>query len=109
MAASDRRGDDAVTALTSEDVYRALKAHPGWIVERDRIHRDLRFPSFTAAMEFINRVAAIAERVGHHPNMRLHEWCFVELEIYSHISGGLTKNDVELATAIDAMIEETSQ
>ncbi|MDQ6846320.1 MAG: 4a-hydroxytetrahydrobiopterin dehydratase [Candidatus Dormibacteraeota bacterium] len=103
MAASDRPA-----ALTPEDAYRALKAHPAWIVERDRIHRDLRFASFAAAMEFINRVAALAESVGHHPNIRLHEWCFVELEIYSHVSGGLTARDVELATVIDAVIDEPS-
>ncbi len=101
MAASDRPA-----ALTPEAAYRALKAHPVWIVERDRIHRDLRFASFPAAMEFVNRVAAVAESVGHHPNIRLHEWCFVELEIYSHVSGGLTARDVALATAIDAVIDE---
>ncbi len=56
-------------------------------------------------MEFVDRVAAVAESVGHHPNIRLHEWCFVELEVYSHVSGGLTAKDVELAVAIDEMIE----
>ena len=91
--------------LTPEHAYRALKAHPAWIVERDRLHRDIRFASFTAAIEFINRVAAVADTVGHHPNLRLHEWCFVELEVYSHVSGGLTGKDVELAIAIDEMLE----
>jgi 4a-hydroxytetrahydrobiopterin dehydratase len=96
-------------ALTSEDAYRALKAHPDWIVERDRLHRDFRFASFMAAMEFVNRVAVVAETVGHHPNIRLHEWCFVELDVYSHVSGGLTGKDVELATAIDAMLDQPSR
>ncbi len=95
-----------MSALTPEDAYRALRAHPEWIVERDRIHRDIRFASFTAAMDFVNRVAAVAETVGHHPNIRLHEWCFVELEVYSHVSGGLTSKDIELATAIDDMLAE---
>ncbi len=93
-------------ALAPEDAYRALKAHPAWIVERDRVRCDLRFASFTAAMDFVNRVAAVAETVGHHPNIRLHEWCFVELEVYSHLSGGLTGKDVELAIAIDEMLEQ---
>ncbi len=92
--------------MTPEDAYRALGAHPAWIVERDRIRRDFRLASFAAAMDFINRVAAVAERVGHHPNIRLHEWRFVELEVYSHDSGGLTTRDVDLVAAIDAMLEE---
>ena len=105
MAASERTPAARTDAIAPEDVYRALRAHPSWIVERDRIHRDLRFASFAAAMEFVNRVADVAETVGHHPNIRLHEWCFVELEVYSHVSGGLTGKDVELAAAIDAMID----
>ena len=93
-------------ALSPEDAYRALRGHADWIVERDRIRRDLRCASFSAAMQLINRVASVAEAVGHHPNMRLHEWCFVELEVYSHVSGGLTAKDVELAVAIDAIADE---
>jgi 4a-hydroxytetrahydrobiopterin dehydratase len=106
MAASDQPHAAPAGAVTPEGAYRALKAHPAWIVERDRIHRDLRFASFSAAIDFIDRVAAVAETVGHHPNIRLHEWCFVELEIYSHVSAGLTIRDVELAKALDAMLEE---
>ncbi len=103
MAASERGGSPA--PLTPEDAYRVLKAHPQWIVERDRVRRDFRFANFIAAIDFIDRVAVVAETVGHHPNIRLHEWCFVELEVYSHVSGGLTGRDVELVVAIDEMIE----
>jgi 4a-hydroxytetrahydrobiopterin dehydratase len=103
MAASDTGGP---RPLSPEDAYRALRAHPAWVVERDRLRRDFRFASFTAAIEFVNRVAVVAETVGHHPNIRLHEWCFVELEVYSHVSGGLTRRDVDLAAAVDAMLEE---
>ena len=91
--------------LSSEDAYRALRRHPGWIVERDRVRRDFRLASFAEALALVDRVGAVAEEIGHHPNIRLHEWCFVELEVYSHVSGGLTARDVELVTAIDAMLE----
>jgi 4a-hydroxytetrahydrobiopterin dehydratase len=100
MAASDRP-----PATTPEDASRALKTHPGWVVERDRLRRDLRLASFNDALALVNRVAVVAEAQNHHPNIRLHEWCFVELEVYSHISGGLTTRDVELAIAIDAAVD----
>ncbi|HEY7925835.1 MAG: 4a-hydroxytetrahydrobiopterin dehydratase [Candidatus Dormibacteria bacterium] len=100
MAASDR-----APAITPEDAYRALNAHPGWVVERDRLRRDFRLASFKSAMELITRVAAVAQAENHHPNIRLHEWCFVELELYSHVSGGLTARDVQLAIAIDAAVD----
>jgi 4a-hydroxytetrahydrobiopterin dehydratase len=87
--------------ISPESAYRALRRHPLWVVERDRIYRDMRFPSFRAAISFVDRVAEIAERHGHHPNICVHEWCFVHLELYSHIGGNLTTKDVELAIAID--------
>jgi 4a-hydroxytetrahydrobiopterin dehydratase len=101
MAASD-----PATPLTPEDAYRRLRAHPGWVVERDRLRRDFRLRSFTEAVAFIDRVAVVAEHLGHHPNIRLHEWCFVELETYSHITGSLTTRDLDLVLGIDAMLAE---
>jgi 4a-hydroxytetrahydrobiopterin dehydratase len=110
MAASDVPKPDAAAypAITSEDASRALRKHPAWIVERDRLHRDFRLTSFAAAIDLINRVARVAEAVHHHPNIRLHEWCFVDLDVYSHVTGGLTTRDVELAVAIDAMLDDSS-
>lgn len=86
-------------------MYRALSQRPEWIVERDRVRRDYRFPSFKAAIAFVQAVAEVAERVNHHPNIRVHEWCFVELVLYSHDEGGLSSRDLELALAIDALPE----
>lgn len=91
--------------ITPEDAYRALRTHQLWIVERDRLRRDYRLRSFADAVDLINRVAVVAETLNHHPNIRLHEWCFVELEVYSHVSGGLTTRDVDLVIAIDAVLD----
>lgn len=91
----------AAAQLSPEDAYRLLGDHPGWVVERQRIYRDYRFPSFRHAMDFVIKVADIAEAQGHHPNILLHEWCFVRLEVYSHYNDCLTRADVDLAIAID--------
>lgn len=90
--------------ITPEAAYRALKDHPAWVVERSRLYRDFRFASFTAAIAFVNRVAELAEGLGHHPNIRLHEWCFVQLELYSHLDGALSRRDIEFALALDDML-----
>ena len=90
--------------VTPEAAARALK-DPAWVVERTRIYRDLRFKSFTAALAFVNRVGEVAERLNHHPNICIHEWRFVHLELYSHSSGGVSSHDIELAIAIDEVIE----
>jgi 4a-hydroxytetrahydrobiopterin dehydratase len=80
-----------------------LKEHPLWVVERSRLYRDFRFKNFRAAMAFVNQVAELAERLAHHPNICVHEWCFVHLELYSHADGGLSRFDVDFALALDAM------
>ncbi|HEX6492568.1 MAG TPA: 4a-hydroxytetrahydrobiopterin dehydratase [Candidatus Dormibacteraeota bacterium] len=93
--------------ITPEVAYRALEGHPGWVVERERLYRDFRLGSFIEAITLVNRVAEVAERAGHHPNILVHEWCFVRLELYSHLEGALSDLDVDLALAIDAMLTGT--
>ncbi len=102
-------GSEGYSPLTPEAVYRALAGHPGWIVERSRIYRDLRFDSFAAALAFVNRVGQLAERLQHHPNIRIHEWSFVQLELYSHLTGNLTQKDLEFALALDELLAGDAQ
>lgn len=89
--------------IAPEEAYTQLRAHPSWVVERDRIYRDYRFASFRDAVAFVVAVADVAEAQRHHPNILLHEWCFVRLELYSHLRGTLTQADVDLAVALDAL------
>ncbi len=90
--------------ISPEDAAAALRGHPGWVVERSRLYRDFRFPDFRAAIAFVNQVAELAEERGHHPNLHLHEWCFVNLELYSHKDGGLSQYDVDFALALDERV-----
>ena len=52
-------------------------------------------------MDFLNKVAALAEYEGHHPDLHLTSWREVEIIIYTHEAGGLTSNDFILAKLID--------
>ena len=58
------------------------------------------FPDFRAALDFVNRVGAIAEEQGHHPDLHL-AWGRVEVSTSTHDAGGLTENDFILAARID--------
>ena len=87
--------------ISPEAAYRALAEHPAWVVELGRIRRDYRFANFSEALAFVNRVGTLAERLQHHPNIRIHEWCYVELELYSHNEGALTDRDLAFAEALE--------
>ncbi|MEW6721833.1 MAG: 4a-hydroxytetrahydrobiopterin dehydratase [Candidatus Micrarchaeota archaeon] len=80
----------------------------GWrMLKGKRISRQFRFRDFVRAMRFVNEVAAIAEREGHHPDMHIERWNHVRVEIYTHAIGGLHENDFILAAKIDRLFEKS--
>lgn len=89
--------------IAPEDAYRALGKASRWVVEPKRIYRDYRLAGFRQALRFANAVAKVASRVGHHPNILLHEYHFVRIETYDHLTGGLSTKDLELVRAIDRL------
>ncbi|MFN2238135.1 MAG: 4a-hydroxytetrahydrobiopterin dehydratase [Thermoanaerobaculia bacterium] len=76
-----------------------------WRVAGDHhLEREYRFPDFRTALDFVNRVGAIAETEGHHPDLEL-AWGRVGVKIFTHKIDGLTESDFVLA----AKIEEESR
>ena len=79
----------------------ALARLPGWRRAGRAIEKAYRFGDFRAALAFVNRVGALAERQQHHPDIAIH-YSEVTLSLWSHDAGGVTARDVKLAEAIDA-------
>jgi 4a-hydroxytetrahydrobiopterin dehydratase len=67
-------------------------------------HLERRFPfkNFRQALAFTNRVGALAEAEGHHPDIYL-AWGKVDLKIWTHTIDGLTESDFILAAKIDRL------
>jgi 4a-hydroxytetrahydrobiopterin dehydratase len=85
-------------ALT--DLYSHLQQ--GWsLIEEKRLEKQYAFKNFREALAFVNRVGAIAESEGHHPDIYL-SWGKCRLTIWTHKIGGLTQNDFILAAHCDA-------
>ena len=80
-----------------------LDVPDGWTVLDGRLHRELVFADFAEAFAFMGRVAAEAERLGHHPDWS-NSWNRVVIDLVTHDAGGrVTELDVALARAIDAV------
>lgn len=73
-----------------------------WQAERDAIARSFKFRDFNQAFGFMTRVALLAEKADHHPEWS-NVWNKVEVTLTTHSAGGLTRLDIDLATAIDAL------
>jgi 4a-hydroxytetrahydrobiopterin dehydratase len=73
----------------------------GWhVVDEHHLEKELTFPDFAQALAFTNRVGAIAEAEGHHPDIYL-AWGKVRVTIWTHKVDGLTRADFVLAAKID--------
>lgn len=63
--------------------------------------RKFSFDDHVQAMSFVNRVAMVAEKMDHHPDLRI-VYNTVEIQLSSHDANGVTSKDIELARSIDA-------
>jgi 4a-hydroxytetrahydrobiopterin dehydratase len=91
-------GPDRIAALA------AALGH-GWSVAEGRLTKAFRFPDFASALAYVNRVGAMSEQVGHHPDVTL-GWGKVTLAIWTHVAGGLTETDFAWAARAEALRED---
>jgi 4a-hydroxytetrahydrobiopterin dehydratase len=89
--------------LTPDQVKAASSAVKEWKKQSAEIRRMFEFKDFAGAMEFVNKVARVAEAANHHPDIDI-RWNKVTLALTTHSSGGLTQNDFDLAKQIDALV-----
>ena len=88
--------------LTKKQAQELLKQVKGWslIDGAHLLAKSFRFKDFAQAMVFANKIAAIAEEQGHHPDLTV-SWGSVTVELMTHAVGGLSENDFVLAAKID--------
>ncbi len=80
---------------------------PDWkVVEEHHVAKIFLFPDFKAGLDFVNRVGAVAEQEGHHPDLCL-AWGKVDVQIFTHKIKGLTASDFILAAKIDEIYLST--
>lgn len=94
-----------VPPLIGSELDTLHKDVPSWkVVNEHHLHREYRFPDFKQALDFVNRVGAVAEEEGHHPDIFL-AWGKVEVTLWTHKINGLTESDFIMAAKIDRLAE----
>ena len=97
--------------LSAGDIGALLREVPAWKVVQEpnggrlqppRLERRFAFKDFVQAMAFVNRMAELAEGQGHHPDFTVH-YNQVDVSLWTHDVGGLSRNDFILAAKIDAI------
>jgi 4a-hydroxytetrahydrobiopterin dehydratase len=79
---------------------RLMEQLDGWTFEQGHLTKSYVFSDFASGLAFVNRLGAIAEEQGHHPDIYI-TWGKVSVEIWTHKIDGLTESDFILAAKFD--------
>lgn len=92
-------------ALGEEAIKKEMSFIAAWNLSEDSkmISREFKFNNFKEALEFTNRIGAIAEEMNHHPDILL-KWGSVNVDYWTHNAGGLTEMDFEAAKKINRLV-----
>ncbi len=104
MALADEKLGDGGKA-TADELAQLTGELPGWQVLNDgmdKLVRDYTFGTFMDALDFVNKVGAMAEEHGHHPQITF-TWGAATVRWWSHSLGGVTRNDFIMAAKTDAV------
>jgi 4a-hydroxytetrahydrobiopterin dehydratase len=88
--------------LSDEEIEQRLEGSSGWERDGDSIVKAFENDDFKGSVAFVNRLMPVAEAMNHHPDLEI-SWATVKVSISTHSEGGLTANDFDLASRIDAL------
>jgi 4a-hydroxytetrahydrobiopterin dehydratase len=91
--------------LSDTAIEQGLAGLTGWRRDGQAIVRTAELADFPQAIEVVDRVAVLAERADHHPDIDI-RWRTLTFTCSTHSEGGVTAKDLDLASAIDATITE---
>jgi 4a-hydroxytetrahydrobiopterin dehydratase len=97
--------EGGVTPLSKQQSEGYLKELKDWALSADAksIRAEYFMKDFVCAIDFVNQIAALAEKEGHHPDIHLTGYRKLVIELSTHAIGGLSENDFILAEAIDRL------
>ncbi len=92
------------TPMSAQEAQVLLTGLNGWELTEDAtwLRKKASFPDFAAALAWTNRIGALAEEQGHHPDLEL-GWGYVTVRLQTHATGGLSRSDFVLAAKMDAL------
>lgn len=94
-----------IPPLEKEAAEILLAQTPGWDLsaEGDKLSRSFKFDDFAGSLDFVNKVGALAEEEGHHPDISF-GWGYADIVVFTHKINGLHENDFILAAKINTLV-----
>ncbi|MGB3486183.1 MAG: 4a-hydroxytetrahydrobiopterin dehydratase [Mycobacterium sp.] len=93
-----------MAVLTDDQADAAAQHLNGWERRDGALRRSVKFSGFLDGIDAVRRVAEQAEARDHHPDIDI-RWRTVTFALVTHSEGGITEKDVEMARAIDEIVD----
>jgi 4a-hydroxytetrahydrobiopterin dehydratase len=90
-----------LSPLSPQEAAAGLSSLKHWKIEHGELIRTFQFPDFVGSIAFVNKVADLAEKAGHHPDIDI-RYNRVKLALVSHDAGGITARDAGMAARLSA-------
>ena len=96
--------EGGVSALNQNEIAELRKhiADDWKVINNSKILKEFSFVNYLHTIDFVNKVADLAEKEGHHPVMHVY-YGRIEIELWTHAIDGLSENDFILAAKIDKL------
>ncbi len=75
-----------------------------WKEENEKWVKEFEFQNFVQAVDFVDKIVPLAEKADHHPNILIHSYKKVKVELTTHSEGKITQKDYDLANEIDKIL-----
>jgi 4a-hydroxytetrahydrobiopterin dehydratase len=82
------------------DIQSMINQLDSWKYENKAISKTFEFSSYLSGINFVNKIALLAENMNHHPDIKI-GWCKVDILLTTHDSGNVTSKDIKLAKLCD--------
>ena len=75
-----------------------------WTETESKLIKIIKCQDFNHALALLNKIAVVAESLNHHPDMKIHGYRFLSIEIYTHDTNSITQKDYDLSKQIDLVL-----
>jgi 4a-hydroxytetrahydrobiopterin dehydratase len=93
----------AINKLSEVEISAGIAQLSGWAVVDGKLQKDFKFKDFVDAFGFISKVAIVADKMGHHPEL-FNVYNKVRIDLTTHDANGISNLDFELAQKIDKFL-----
>jgi 4a-hydroxytetrahydrobiopterin dehydratase len=88
--------------MTDKEITAEISQLSDWKVVEAKLHREFKFSNFVEAFAFMTKVAIVAEKMDHHPEL-FNVYSRVVIDLTTHDAGGISALDIELAKKINKL------